>query len=530
MWTPGWRDRIWENLDQPWDLIIVGGGITGAGVFRLAVACGLKTLLLEANDFSFGTSSRSSKLVHGGLRYLFNLQFNVTRESVMERQWMLQAAPHLVNPLPFTLPVYRSYGYPACMLGLGMHIYDGMGATHTNGRITPGRMLAIHPGLCRDKISACYRYFDANVDDSRLVLRILREAVAAAGGTALNYTAAERVLQDRTGRVCGVAIRENTSSGRTTELQSRVVVNACGPWTDNLRFQLGGEKRLRKLRGSHLVFSASRFPLSEALTLFHPRDRRAMFMLPWEGTGIVGTTDVDHDPQEGKNRPEPAISRDEFNYLMEAVTFMLPGLDLKPADVISTFAGLRPIVANGEGKPSKASRAHALWEENGLITITGGKLTTFRPMARQTVAAVLAALGREPSIPNHPRIFNPLMPLQIPEMDEQTACYLSGRHGFECTDLIGAAVSGDFEKIESLPNPWLELRWAARSEGVEHLDDLLLRRVRLGLQLPQGGRSLMPRIRAVVKTELGWSDDRWNQEENRYYRIWQQAYSPQPFS
>jgi glycerol-3-phosphate dehydrogenase len=315
--------------------------------------------------------------------------------------------------------------------------------------------------------------------------------------------------------------------GNTVEVKAKVVVNASGAWSDEVRNQLGQPARLRRLRGSHLVFARAKLPVNQAVTLFHPRDGRAMFVIPWERTTIIGTTDIDHDPALDKKYLEPFAAEEEIHYMMEALSFMFPGLGLTERDIVSSFSGLRPVIHTGAATPSKESRAHALWEENGLITITGGKYTTFRIMSRQTVDKVLARLGKSERA-SRERIFDPLPDLSSFSLDPLTLVYLAGRHGNETAQLLAAAKQDELEPIGQLPNVWAELRWAAREEGVVHLDDLLLRRVRLGLILPRGAADLLGRIRSIVQPELGWSDERWEQEETAYLQTWQRYYSPKP--
>ena len=252
-----------------------------------------------------------------------------------------------------------------------------------------------------------------------------------------------------------------------------------------------------------------------------------MFVIPWEGATIIGTTDIDHDPELDRKYLEPFVSGEEINYMMEALFLLFPGLGLTEGDIISSFSGLRPVIHTGAATPSKESRAHALWEENGLITITGGKYTTFRIMSQQTIDRVLVRLGRSKTTTHKP-IFNPLIDLSGLTLDPPILAYLAGRYGNEIVQLLAAARKGELEPIEQLPNLWAELRWAAREEGVEHLDDLLLRRVRLGLLLPHGGRNLLGHIRNIVQPELGWSDERWQREEAAYLKTWQSYYSPKP--
>jgi len=508
MWRRGWREQIWSGIDQPWDLMIIGGGITGSGVLRQAVTVGLRTLLVEAKDFAFGTSSRSSKLIHGGFRYLRNKQISVTKESVHEREWILREAPNLVTPLSFLLPNFERYHFPSWKLGLGVALYDLLAPKWDHRKYNGLKLLEACPSLNREGLLGGFQYYDAVMDDARVLLRILRESVQA-GGTALSYARAEKLLRTSDGQVCGALLRDMaTSEGKTVEVKAKVVVNASGAWSDEIRNQLGQPARLRRLRGSHLVFARAKLPFNQAMTLFHPRDGRAMFVIPWEGTTIVGTTDIDHDPALDKKYIEPFASGEEISYMMEAVSFLFPSLGLTEGDIISSFSGLRPVIHTGASSPSKESRAHALWEEDGLITITGGKYTTFRIMSRETIDKVLARLGK-PRAATSKRIFSPPLDLSSFSLDPLTLAYVAGRHGNETVELLKAAKQDELERIEQVPNLWTELRWAAREEGVVHLEDLLLRRVRLGLLLPQGGRDLIGRIRDIVQPELGWSDDRW---------------------
>ncbi|HEX2981126.1 MAG TPA: glycerol-3-phosphate dehydrogenase/oxidase [Anaerolineaceae bacterium] len=529
MWGQGWREQVWSELSRPWDIIIVGGGITGAGIFRLASKTGLRVLLVESNDFAYGTSSRSSKLVHGGFRYLFNRQFNVTGESVREREWLLREARNLVTPLPFILPNYSRYHIHTRKIDVGVAIYDLLAPKWHHRRLSIQSVLQAAPGINPDGLLAGFEYGDAAIDDARLVIRVLREAVRS-GGYALNYTRAEGLLRTQDGRVRGVVLRDVAApGGPTVEAQASVVINATGPWTDGLRSELGAQPRLRKLRGSHLVFSRERFPLERAVTLFHPVDRRAMFAIPWEGVTLLGTTDIDHPAELEQAHPEPFATQQEIDYLLDAGRFLFPGLGLQADDMLSTFAGLRPIIRSGTAaSPSKESRAHDIWVEDGLVTITGGKLTIFRIMATQVMRRVASLVPQVPLVYNR-RIFEPLPYLfDDRELPLDKVRYLSGRYAAETPDLIAAAAADELSAIAPRPNLWAELRWAARQEGVIHLDDLLLRRVRLGMLLPSGAMELMPRIRKIAQPELGWSDARWEQEEQRYRTIWAQSYSPAP--
>ena len=527
MWHKGWRKETWNNLDQPWDVLIVGGGITGAGVLRAAVHAGLKALLVEANDFSFGTSSRSSKLIHGGFRYLRNWQINVTRESVREREWMIKEAPHLIYKEGFHIPYYSTYSTTFRKFRLGVAIYDLLAPKWDHRSLSTDRMREEVPGINPQGLLGGFLYYDACMDDSRVILRMLREACLA-GGSALNYALATKLLRRADGMVCGAVLADTSGTGRIAEVKAKVVINATGPWTDELRSQVGGEPRLRKLRGSHLVFTRDRFPFVTSIGLIHPRDHRALFIIPFEGTTMIGTTDLDHPAELEQKYDEPFASAEEIDYLLEAANFIYPELRLEYKDIISTFAGLRPTIrADGDEAPSKVSRAHALWEESGLLTITGGKYTTFRIMARKTVEAALARLGRDPIVPKK-RFFNKLPLMVPPTLDPITHAYLLGRYGVETPVLLAGAKEGDLEVIAPLKNVWAELRWAAREEGAVHLTDLLLRRVRLGMLLPDGAAGVMDRVRSIVQPEMGWSDADWSRELKDYQRTWSTYYGPKP--
>lgn len=528
MWKNGWRESIWAEIDREWDMIVIGGGITGAGIFRSAVSAGLRTLLVEAQDFSFGTSSRSSKLVHGGFRYLYNRQYHVTYESVQERQRLLRIAPHLITPLSFNLPNYRQYNYPSWALHLGVIIYDLMAPKWDHRILSSHEILDKFSGLNHTGILKSFRYHDAVLDDARLVLRIIRETVQD-GGTAINYASADHLMRDNNGSVCGIVVRDTTTIKESTaEVKSKVVVNASGPWTDEIRRELEVPDRLRLLRGSHLIFERARFPVSEAVSFFHPQDRRSMFIIPWEGTTLVGTTDIDHSEKQQGLSNEIFAERNEIEYILFAIDFLFPQLKIAQADIISTFAGLRPVINTGAATPSEESRGHQVWNENGLITVTGGKLTTFRIMAKDTLEIACASIGKQVKVNPHQRMLKKLQTDRCGKLEKKICNHLLGRFGGETEEFLQLAKPDEMRQIGSLPSTWAELRWAAASEGVVHLDDLLLRRARIGLLLPKGGKSILSRVRQIAQPELGWSDNRWEKEETRYWKIWRTFYSPKP--
>lgn len=523
MWQTNWRDSTWSELDQPWDIIVIGGGITGAGILRQATHLGLRVLLVEKADFSSGTSSRSTKLVHGGLRYLAQGQYSVTRESVRERERLVMEAPGLIDPLSLLFPIYQGASPNKRMAAAALAVYDYFGHKWAHRYFKGDDFVLLAPHLSGEGLEGGYRYFDAITDDSRLVLRVIREAVRA-GGLALNYATADKLLLDASGKVRGIVLRDAVT-GRTLELQSRVVINATGAWADALRQQVGGPPRVRPSRGSHFLFPAWRAPVAQAITLFHPRDRRPVFVIPWEGATLAGTTDLDH---RQSLEDEPHAEGVEVEYVLEALSLRFPALRLQAEDIMASFAGVRPIVASGQGvDPHKESRAHVVLEENGLVTITGGKLTTFRPMALDALQAAQRLWPAMPSLAGQALMFDPV-PSTLPgaeALDSAARLRLLGRHAADAAALVSAAQPGELELIPGTESRWAELRWAARDEGVVHLDDLLLRRVRLGLLLPGGGASVLERVRSIVQPELGWDDARWESEVATYVALWKRAYA-----
>ena len=516
-----WRNKTWMKLDQPWDIIVVGGGITGAGIFREAVRLGLKTLLVEQRDFAWGTSSRSSKLVHGGLRYLKEGRFMLTRHSVLERQRLLEEGPGLIDPLGFLLVTYKGESPGRWSYSAGLSVYDLLALQWSHEHYSAEDFQMLAPHIAREGLKGGFRYGDAQTDDARLVMRVISEA-AADGGTALNYVAAEKVLLEN-GRVTGVRLRDKEIN-RSVEIRARVVINAAGAWADRLRGQVGGQPRIRPLRGSHLVFPHWRLPVAQAVTFVHPIDGRLLFIFPWEGITIVGTTDLDHDKPLME---EPAVSAEETAYLMAAVEAQFPSLDLNLNDVISSFSGVRPVIGSGKADPSKESRDHVVWEENGLLTVTGGKMTTFRLIALDALSAVRHRFPHLPPLDDSVPVLDPV-DVDLPgagNLPESARRRLLGRYAACARDLVSAAKPEEMKLIPGTQTLWAELRWAARAESVVHLDDLLLRRVRIGLFLPGGGADILPQIRALSQPELGWDDARWDKEEAAYLELWKRCYS-----
>ncbi len=523
MWQKDWRETVWSQLNQPWDLIIIGGGITGAGILRESSRLGLRALLVEAADFASGTSSRSSKLVHGGFRYLKNFQLKLVRESVRERERLIREGRGLVNPLGFLLVNYDHDPIPPWVFGAGLLFYDLLALQWGHRHYDAYDIHEFYQPLSEAGLLGGFRYFDAQTDDTRLVMRVLQDAVQE-GGIALNYARVIDLQRLRNGQVCGVVLQDQGPGcgGRITGLQASAVVNATGAWADELRTIIGKRGRLRRLRGSHLIFPAQRFPLSRSISFFHPADGRPVFAFPWEGVTLLGTTDVDHDQPMHRT---PAISEAETSYLLSGVQSIFPELALSTDDILSTFSGIRPVVDTGKTDPSKESREHITWYENGLLTVAGGKLTTFRLMAHEALKKLRKHFPGLPRFDARRRVLaKPLETLPDHGLSPAVRQRLVGRHGANAAEVVNAAAPGELTKIKNTNTLWAELRWAARAEGCVHLDDLLLRRTRLGHLLPDGGKLDLACIRRIVQPELGWDDERWEVEAQNYAELWKKCY------
>lgn len=513
-----------EDRPRPaasYDLLVVGGGITGAAVALEAARAGLSVLLVEQGDFSSGTSSRSSKLVHGGLRYLAEGNLRLTWESVRERDRLLSEALGLVEPIGFLFALHRGDRPGRLAIGTGLYVYDLLAREGRHARLTKEELLLRAPHVGAAGLVGGFAYADATTDDARLVLRVLLEAEAE-GARVLNYVRCEGLLRGE-GRVVGAVLRDLVS-GEERDVRAAAVVNATGAWADRLRGEVGGKPRIRPLRGGHLLFPAWRFPAAQAVTFRHPRDGRPLFAYPWEGLTLLGTTDLDHAAPLDE---EPSVAPAEAAYLVEAARAAFPSLALSARDAISSFAGVRPVVGTGKANPSAESRDHVLWEESGLLTVTGGKLTTFRLIALDALRLLANRLPALSKVGADARVFRRVDAALGPRrgLDASALRRLAGRHGAAAAAVLDGARPGELEPVAGTPWLWAELRRAARAEKVVHLDDLLLRRVRVGLLLPDGGASLLPRVRAVCQPELAWDDGRWSMEEQQYLARWRASYS-----
>ncbi len=512
-----------------YDLVIVGGGVTGAGVFFRASAMGLNPLLVEARDFAWGTSSRSSKMIHGGLRYLKEGKFLLTRAAVRERQRLLSAYPGLVTPLEFIMPLYKGMGPSRTAVRAGLSIYSFMAGNRQHTLLDLDSTLKAIPGVEQKALVSSAGFRDAQVDDARLVLRLIFDGCDF-GGHALNYTRASSFERDSKGKLAAVRI-EDQETGVQKEVKTGVVINATGVFAQNLHPLPDKRFRVRPLRGSHLIFPGHWLALDRVLSFIHPRDSRPVFIFPWEGCLVLGTTDVD---ENGSLGADPAITRQEASYLMEGLNFILPDLGIGPDNAIASLAGVRPVLSRGGKRASKESREHLVWRDKGLVTVAGGKLTTFDLLAEDALKAAGPWLPR-PKAPGGGRVSFPATSERWSDFDRGDWLRLCGRYGQRADGVLKNVyqkkITGGTApvRVASTRTLWAELVYGAKFEQIRHLEDLLLRRVRIGLTLPKGGMEIMDRIRAQTQPVLGWDHERWEKEIRTYGHLWERAYSPSPW-
>jgi glycerol-3-phosphate dehydrogenase len=526
---------------EPWDMLIIGGGITGAGIAREAARRGLAVLLIEQKDFAWGTSSRSSKMVHGGLRYIASGDYKTTLLSVRERERMLSEASGLVNEMHYVMPHYKGKFPPPWIFNTLLRVYDRLAGKRYFTYFKREAFLSLNPHIKQDKFLGASQFSDAVTDDSRLVMRVLDEAIND-GAQAINYLKAESLITNEQGLVVGATLKDTSSedNGQNYDVYAKVVVSATGAWADTLRMQASKQteqsfhKQIRPSRGSHLVVSKERLPIKQAYTFLHPVDKRAVFVFPWENRTVLGTTDLDHPPLDDS---EVGITNEEVDYLLAATNDLFSDADLNREDVISTWAGVRPLISEGgDGKrvsPSKEKRDHSVWLDNNLVTVSGGKLTTFRLIALDVLEKCQEVLALDKSViqnqtidgdhvfsdttPSNPKFFT------LPKALQQR---LQGFYGLQLDTLLELAHDEDLAYVTDSNTIWAEIRFAARHEQVIHLDDLLLRRTRLGLILPHGAMTplIRTRLKQICQQELGWNEQKWQQEVERYQKLWQRYY------
>jgi glycerol-3-phosphate dehydrogenase len=382
-------------------------------------------------------------------------------------------------------------------------------------------LTAKNPDLLRTELVAGLSIYESVTDDARLVMRVLQEAKTL-GAPALNYCRADDLIMEG-GQVRGV-LATDAVSGEKLQIKAKLVVSATGAWADQLRRDVRtNAKKMRPLRGSHLVLAADRIRINDNIVMLHPKDKRNVFIFKWEGRLVTGSTDLDH---KGDMAEETAITVEELDYLLDNLNHYFPNANLTSADIIASFSGVRPVIDSGVEDPGKESRDHAIWHEQGLITVTGGKLSTFRPIADEVMEKIRELNNLEVrSSVSDPTFTQGSLDQTTSALSSVTTKRLLGRFGEQASALVHGSEEAELSAVPGTSTLWAELRWAAGHEQVEHLDDLMLRRTRLGLLLTGGGVELLPQIKALCQPVLGWDDARWEQEQERYLSIWRRYYS-----
>jgi glycerol-3-phosphate dehydrogenase len=501
---------------ETFDVLVVGGGITGVGVALDAASRGLRTALVERDDFSSGTSSKSSKLAHGGLRYLQQKEFGLVYEALYERTIMLRNAPHLVRELPFLIPVLTRDGLMnpkiARALGSALWLYDLTGGVRSgkiHRRISKARALEHMPTLRESNLASAYVYYDAQVDDSRLTLTVARTA-AAHGAAVANHTAVVDLLKDAAGTVRGATVE---ADGRQFDVRARAVVNAAGVWSDSVRaMDEGADPRsIRPAKGIHITVPWEKVRNDIATIVPVPKDRRSIFVVPWGDFTYIGTTDTDYDGDSD----DPQCTPEDVQYCLDAMNLAMSE-PLTHADVTGVWAGLRPLIAGGSvgDKTKDLSRKHGVsTSPGGVTTITGGKLTTYRRMAADTVDAVAERLDvKAKSRTKKLRLLGA-------EGSQPADEHLQSRYGSLGADVLTLAHSdADLAAplIPGLPYLRAEAVYAIREEMAGTLADVLERRTRARIIARDASLAAAPAVAALMARELGWGDDRTQAEVAAY--------------
>ena len=498
---------------EQFDVLVVGGGITGAGVALDAASRGLRTALVERDDFASGTSSKSSKLVHGGLRYLQQREVGLVYEGLAERQVALRNAPHLVRILPFLIPVLTRDGVIsrrlARALGGALWMYDltgGFRIGKRHRRVSSDQALAHMQTLSADRVAGGYLYYDAHTDDARLTLALCRTA-AAHGAVVANYAGVTSLRKDGEERVRGARVQ---ADGDEIDVRADVVVNAAGVWTDDVRAldEPNHPHSIRPAKGIHITVPWTRLRNDIAVVVPVAKDRRSVFVVPWGDLTYVGTTDTDYDgPLD-----DPECTPEDVAYLLRALNAVITD-PVREEDVLGTWAGLRPLLRTAANdRTADLSRRHAVRRsEGGLVTVTGGKLTTYRRMAADTVDEVDALLGkRRRCRTKHLKLIGADGYEDPPDANEPSRhVHLAHRYGTE-----GAEVEALLDEEPALGEPLVpglpylkaEAVHAVRSEMARTLDDVLTRRTRARLLARDDSAAAAEDAAALVGRELGWDD------------------------
>jgi glycerol-3-phosphate dehydrogenase len=528
------QQAIQKMKENEFDLVVIGGGVTGAGVARDASSRGMTVALIEAQDFAQGTSSRSSKLIHGGIRYLENLEFHLVFEALSERRILFEIAPHLVHPLRFVLPLYQGWRVGMFKMGLGMWLYDALSmfeAPELHERLSTKETMARLPLLKSAGLAGSFAYSDAYMDDDRLVIETLRSA-ATQGALCASRVQAVGARHSATGKVEAIECQDRLSGDAPFVIRGKHFVSTVGPWTDSVAQTLlpTWKKVLRPSKGIHLTFESSRLPLSSAIVMAADQEKRIVFGIPRHEMIIIGTTDTDYkgDPAD------VSASADDVRYLLNVAEEYFPGAHLQPQDIVSSYSGIRPLVDDGAETESKTSREHLIYDDPRNITfVAGGKYTTYRLMAEQSVESALLNFSLEDQVrfrKSQTKIaLNPLATIEkIAEahdcvgewsrqfkLSPEILARLVERHGEEAFTILqngsdALKLGRDEEKLWAL-----EAQHAIRNTMCLSLLDFYTRRSPLFLARRDHGLTLLQGLSDIFQAALGWSDSRAREERTQ---------------
>jgi len=525
---------------ETWDVVIVGGGIVGTGALLDAVSRGMRAALIEQDDIAAWTSSRSSRLIHGGLRYLEQFRFGLVRQALSERSRLLELAPHLVRIEPLLFPIYGIPYLSKAFYDAGLTLYDILGARHDGGwhrRLSKAETLDLAPILRQEGLRGGLVYHDGVEDDARYTLAVASTATAA-GALAVTRVRATGVRSDPATGAIEALQATDLLSGAAVEILTRAVVDATGVWAAEPDHPFGsGSLRILPSRGAHLVVPRERIPIKTGLTIRVPG--KIVFLVPWPDYWLIGTTDAPFDgPAE-----RPSAAGWEIDRLIDTVNATMD-VDLRRADVVGTFAGLRPLIALSDGSTVKASREHRVTvESNGVVRIGGGKYTTYRIMARDVIDAVLGPseakarptktadwrLVGAADADSQAHIVAELMTIPaIAALGADVAVRLVDRHGTEAPGVV--ALGADLGLLRPLVPGRVfleaEIAWAVRHESALSLDDALARRTRLAQELPDRGAAIAPRVAEIMGAELSWGETRQAREVESYLASATREFSP----
>jgi glycerol-3-phosphate dehydrogenase len=513
--------RQLRTRTEPWDIVIIGGGATGLGAAVDAASRGYDVCLLERSDFAKGTSSRSTKLVHGGVRYLQQGNITLVMEALRERGRLLKNAPHIVRDLAFIVPSYQWWESP--WYGIGLKVYDTLAGRYGFGKssyLSREKLIEAIPSISQNGLRGGTRYYDGQFDDARLAIN-LAETAADQGATVINYFGVTGLVKDEDGMVAGVKAQDRETD-QQVEISAKVVINATGPYTDEVRRMDHAEARpiIQPSQGTHIVLDRSFLPCDSAIMVPHTSDGRVMFAIPWHNVCVVGTTDVPIKSIDD----EPVPTDEEIDFILETANRYLAKTATR-ADICSVFAGIRPLVKEGgDDDTSSVSRDHSILidQASGLITIAGGKWTTYRRMGEEVIdnAATLADLEprrcvtRELPIHgyhNHPKRFGELR-----------------HYGSDANQIRGLA--HDTPELgqpihDRLPTLGAEVVWAARHEMARTLEDVLSRRTRCLLFDAEASMEAAPHVAGLMAKELG-RDDQWVEQEVTAFHELARQYLP----